>query len=301
MNAPVGCLNGKVVPQTELALSFADAGFVSGATVTDACRTFGHRLFRWPDHLRRFRRDCDACRIPLPHSDADLTAWAEEVVAANARLLAGGDDLTLITCATPGPLARFGDVPGVGTPTLLMHTYPLARDRYRPLFTRGAWLRVAGFVPLAEGSLLDPRVKHRSRLHWWLAEQRFREQGHADCLPLLLDGPQGNVTETSIASFLIVRDRTVFSAPAGQILDAISLRVTREICAEAEIPFAERPLTLQECLTADEAIVTGTSFGLAGVSRIDDAPLPWPGPVTERLREGWNARAGLDIAGQFVG
>ena len=40
--------NGVVVPQAELAVSFADAGFASGATVTDFCRTVRGQLFRWP-------------------------------------------------------------------------------------------------------------------------------------------------------------------------------------------------------------------------------------------------------------
>ncbi|MEO2090601.1 MAG: aminotransferase class IV, partial [Gemmataceae bacterium] len=74
-----------------------------GATVTDFCRTYRHRLFRWPDHLARLRRDAAACFIPLPYSDEELTAAAEHLVSENAKGLPPDDDLALTTFATPGP------------------------------------------------------------------------------------------------------------------------------------------------------------------------------------------------------
>ena len=77
--------NGRFVPYSELRIAPHDAGFVFGATVTDFCRTYAHKLFRWPDHLARLRRDCEACFIPLPYSDAELTAAAETLVAENTK------------------------------------------------------------------------------------------------------------------------------------------------------------------------------------------------------------------------
>ncbi|HET6574497.1 MAG TPA: aminotransferase class IV, partial [Fimbriiglobus sp.] len=119
---PIAFFNGRFVPPDELALSFADAGFVAGATVTDFCRTYRHRLFRWPDHLARLRRDCAACHVPLADSDAELTAAAEHLATHNASLLAGLDDLALVTFATPGPLGHLTGQAEDGPPTVGMHT-----------------------------------------------------------------------------------------------------------------------------------------------------------------------------------
>jgi branched-subunit amino acid aminotransferase/4-amino-4-deoxychorismate lyase len=55
MTTPLAYLNGDFRPQNEAQLPLHDAGFVWGATVTDLCRTFRHRLFRLADHLDRFR------------------------------------------------------------------------------------------------------------------------------------------------------------------------------------------------------------------------------------------------------
>ena len=53
-------------------------------------------------------------------------------------------------------------------------------------------------------------------------------------------------------------------------------------------------------MTPDEAMLCGTAFALAGVSRINDWPIPWPGPVFTRLLNAWSERVGLDIARQFL-
>ena len=147
MHTPLTYLNGRFVPFAEASLPLHDAGFVSGATVVDNARTFRHKLFRWPDHLARFRRDCAACYVPLEMTDGQLTATAEELVAHNAKLLPAGGELQLVTFATPGPLGFYLGDAANGPPTLGMATYPLPFARYRPFFTEGATLALVGTDP----------------------------------------------------------------------------------------------------------------------------------------------------------
>jgi len=111
---------------------------------------------------------------------------------------------------------------------------------------------------------------------------------------------EGYVTETAAANFLLVKDGTVFSPPRQSILGGISLLTTEEICQELRIPFAERQLTFKDCLEADEALLTGTSFCLAGVSQLNGQSIPWPGKVFEKLLESWNQRVGMDIRKQIL-
>ena len=78
-------------------MAWHDAGFVFGATATDLVRTFRHRLFRLDAHLQRFRQSCALCHIPLEMSDADISAAANEQVAANAKLIDANADLALVS------------------------------------------------------------------------------------------------------------------------------------------------------------------------------------------------------------
>jgi branched-chain amino acid aminotransferase len=298
---PLACWNGRLLPQTEIHLPLHDAGFVWGATVTDLCRTVRHRLYRWDDHIDRFRRSCRSTGIFPPLAQDELNRLAGELVAHNTKLLAPWQDLALVLLATPGPIGYYaGEDRGVGDaePTFVMHTFPLPVARYRPLFEHGAHLAIPGtrHVPSA---CLDPRIKQRSRLHWWLAEQEARRiDPQASALLLDLDG---HVTETAAANFLLVRKGKVLSPSRGTVLEGVSLQVVRGLCQKLGVAYRERALTVYDCLNADEAMITSTPICLAGVSQINRTPLPWPGAVFRRLLEAWSEEIGLDIQKQVEG
>jgi branched-subunit amino acid aminotransferase/4-amino-4-deoxychorismate lyase len=330
MTAAQFYLNGQFLPGPP-AVPVWDAGFVFGATVTDLVRTFRHQPFRLDDHIARFRQSCRLCRVPLQVSDAELTDVAERLIAHNARLLpphppgpplpqgergeqtlsppsplvgeggrGGEGELALVMVATPGPIGYYAGQPGGpgdGPPTLLLHTFPLPLARYRRLFTEGAALVVPRTRHVPADSI-DPRAKMRSRLFWWVAEQEAREI-EPGASALLLDATD-HITETAAANFLTVRGGTVVSPPRDSVLDGISLRVLEELCGRLGVPFEERPLTLHDCQAADEALLAGTAFCVAGVRRLHGVELPWPGPVWRRLIGAWSEMVGLDIVKQIL-
>ncbi len=307
MNTPLAYLNGRLQPFTEAALPLHDAGFVSGATVVDNARTFRHRLFRWPDHLARFRRDCSACYVPLTATDEQLTATAEELVSHNASLLPSGGELQLVTFATPGPLGFYLGEADNGPATLGMVTYPLPFARYRRFFTEGVTLAELQSCESREPeSILPPTVKHRSRMFWHVADHKAREltrNPQALAIPL---GAQTSLTETGVANFLAVIEGVVVSPPRNLILDGISLRVTRELCYALRVPFVEAPVTPVDIRRASEAMLTGTGFCLAGVRELfpcwvsEMRRFDWPGPVFGKLLAAWSDLVGVDVASQFT-
>lgn len=297
MPEPLAYLNGRYLPASQLALPAHDAGFVFGATATDLVRTFRHRPFRLADHLARFRQSCAVCRIPQLVPDAELARIGEELIAHNAAPFPPAAALALVLFATPGPIGAYAGLPGDGPPTLGLHTFPLPFARYRRLFTRGAALIVPDIRHIPASSV-DPTVKQRSRLVWWVAERQARDRDPA-ASALLLD-PDGFVTETAAANFLLVRGGAVVSPPRQSVLAGISLQVVTELCGELGIPFREERLTVADCLAADEALLTCTSYCMAGVSSLDGHPIPWPGPVWQRLLAAWSERVGVDVAGQIL-
>ena len=305
MNTPLAYLNGRFLPFNEAALPLHDAGFVSGATVVDNARTFRHKLFRWPDHLARFRRDCAACYVPLEVTDDQLSATAEELISHNACLLPPGGELQLVTFATPGPLGFYLGESANGPPTLGMVTYPLPFARYRPFFTEGATLAAVGRHAVRDGNILPPTVKHRSRMVWHIADHKAREMmRNPHALGLLSE--DGSMTETGIANFLAVVEGVVISPPRATILDGISLRVTRELCHSLRIPFVEAPIYYINLARASESLLTGTGFCLAGVKELvswwqaDTLRFDWPGPVFRKLLAAWSDLVGVDIEKQFA-
>ncbi len=301
MAEPLAYLNGRFLPYAQAALPLHDAGFVLGATVTDLCRTFRRQPFRLADHLARFRRSCAAAAIPLELPDGELTSIGLRLLDENGRPVRPEDELALVYFATPGPVGMYGGLPGAagdGPPTLGAHTFRVPLERFRPLFESGARLAVPS-VRAVPPACVDPRIKQRSRMHWWLADREV-----ARTFPgasALLADDTGQVTETAAANLLAVRDGRVLTPPPGRALAGISLQTVRELCAELGIAFAETPLTVADCTQADELLLSNTSYCLAGVSALNGRPVPWPGPVFERLRQAWNGRLGLDYVAQIQG
>ncbi len=302
---PLAYLNGRFLPQADAHLTLHDAGFVWGATITDLCRTFRQRPFRLGDHLRRFRRSCELACVPMTASDDELSAVAERLIAHNAPPGADapgspGGDLAIVFFATPGPVGYYlGEPggPGDGPPTLGAHTFPLPFARYQRLVRDGAVLVTPG-VQHVPAACVDPRIKQRSRLHWWIAEQKARRP-EPGASALLLDA-DGFVTETASANFLLVRGGTVLSPPRDSVLNGVSLQVVEELCGELGIPFAESRLTVEDCCNADEAMLAGTSYCLAGVRRVAGADLAGPGPIRRRLLDAWGQIVGVDIERQIL-
>jgi branched-chain amino acid aminotransferase len=299
MPEPLAYLHKRLLPQSQAALPLHDAGFVLGATVTDLCRTVRHCLYRWDDHFARFRHSCRAARIYPPLSENDITRAAHDLVAHNAALLQPHEDLALVVFATPGPVGYYGGTDtgaGDAEPTFGMHTFPLPFRRYRRLFQEGAHL-VTPSTRHVPAVCIDPRIKQRSRLHWWLADREVHAH-HPGAMAVLLDGA-GHLTETAAANVLVVKGGTVLSPPRDTILGGVSLLVVEELCGALGIPFAERPLTVYDAQTADEMLLTSTPYCLAGVSRFNGLPLPWPGAILGRLLTAWGEQLGLDIRGQI--
>ncbi len=304
MSSPLAFLNGRFIPFAQAGLPLHDAGFVSGATAVDSARTFRHKLFRWPDHLARFRRDCAACFIPLELNDNEITAVAEELVTHNSRHLPAGGELQLVTFATPGPLGFYAGHRDNGPPTLGLVTYPVPFKRYRPFFTQGVTLAVVG-TSGADTTLLSPSIKHRSRMVWHVADHLARAStGNPAALGVPLSSRGESLTETSIGHLLAVIDGVVTSPPRTLILDGISLRVTQELCRATGLPFEEAPLPFSPRLQGAELLLTGTGFCLAGVREIGPRQgeligCEWPGSVFRRLLGAWNDLVEVDIERQF--
>lgn len=275
--------NGHFIDRDQASLSLADRGFTWGVAATDRCRTYNLQLFRWPEHLARFRRSCELCHIPQPIPDGELTLFAEHLLKENRRFVEPhGGELVMILFATPGE----------SSPNLGMLSEPLNAQAYRPLLAQGAKL-IAPPTPHVPSDCIPRQAKMRSRMHWWIAEQQVHVID-PNAIALLLD--QGRVTETAAANFAIVRDGAVLTPARELVLDGISMRVVQEICGELDIPFAESTLTLDDCQRADEAFLTSTPYGLAPVSSINAKPLPWPGPVLRRIKDHWSRRLGVDIS-----
>jgi branched-subunit amino acid aminotransferase/4-amino-4-deoxychorismate lyase len=288
MSAPIAYHNGKFLPLAEVAIPLDDAGVVWGATVVDRLRTFGGRLFALDAHLRRFRQGCELARVPQPVANAQLARISEQLVRENRQ----GNEVSAVWIATPGP---FGDLNDPRGPTLIVYTTPLDPRHFERQARDGVYL-----VTVPSTLAVDPRVKHRSRLPWWIAMQQARgREAHAE--PLLVEAGSDLVLETPAANVLAVLDGAVVSPPRERILGGVTLGVVEDLCRHLGLSFVERPIAVDDLKRASEVLLANTTYCLAGVSRIGEWAVPFPGPILDRLLDAWSQWVGVDIRRQMAG
>ena len=296
-------LKGEMVPAGQAHIAIYDAAVILGATVTDLARTFGQQLYRLEDHVRRFYRSCKYARITPKETLDETVRVCRELAARNASLLDSGEELALVLFISPGEFAVYAGSAGMAgerEPTFCIHTFRLPFEMWRAYFTEGVHV-VTPSVRHVPPQCVDPKIKCRSRMHWWLADQETHlvdPQAVSLCLDL-----DGNVTETSGSNFLIVKEGTVISPSPRHILRGISIETVADLCGELGIPFVERDFQVYDVVNADEAMLATTPYCLAPTTRINGLPIGngKPGEIFARLIEAWSERVGLDIVGQVLG
>ena len=297
MSQPQAFLNGRFIPLSDAVLPVYDAGFVLGATVSEQLRTFGGRLFRLEEHLARLANSLRIVGVTPKLSLEQLGEAAQQLVARNHPLLAAGDDLGLSMFITPGPYPTLSGGAASG-PTVGLHTYPLPFSLWADKYQRGECLAVTDIEQVSDRSW-PAELKCRSRMHYYLADQRARAM-QPPARALLVD-ERGNACETSTANLLLyVRGTGLVSPPRVSILPGITLAATVELAAAEGISCLERDIKPADVSAADEVLLTSTPNCLLPVTRFNGVPIAAgdPGPVFERLLRAWSGLAGLDIAAQ---
>lgn len=299
---PIVYLRGQFVPASQAHIAIYDLGIILGATVTEMTRTFRQVPYRLDDHLARLYRSIKYCRFAVDVSPAELRAATLRVVQHNASLLPEGIELGIVHFITAGENRLYAGSAGSGgamVPTVCIHTFPLPFSLWRDFFVTGAHV-VTPSTRHIPPECLDPKMKYRSRLHWWIADG---ETHLADPkgISLLLD-LDGNITECAGANFLIVHKGAVISPTTKNILPGISRDVVIELCAQQGIPFLERDLQTYDVINADEAFMSTTPYCIGPVTRINGLPIGdgGIGPVTRRLLDAWSAAVGLDLVRQIL-
>lgn len=301
MPEPLVYLTGKLVPASEAHLAIFDAGIVLGATVTEMTRTFRHVPYRLDDHLDRLFRSLKYTRMDIGMTKAQLASVSRELVAHNAKLVDPEDELGLIHFVTAGEFPVYAGSAGRGarlTPTVCAHTFPMPFELWASRLDTGTHL-VTPSIRHVPPQCYDPKMKYRSRMHYYLADKEA-QLVDPDASALLLD-LAGNVTETSGANFLIVERGTIVSPTLTNTLPGISRATVIELAAKLGIPFVERDFQVHSVMNADEAFTSTTPYCLMPVTKINGVAIGdgRPGPVWQKLMNAWSELVGLDVVKQI--
>jgi branched-chain amino acid aminotransferase len=300
---PTVFLNDGFVPASQASLNIYDLGIVLGATLTEMTRTFAHKSFRLDDHVQRLYRSLKYAGIDPGFLAAEMIARTEELIEHNCNLIGADEELGVVHFVTPGENRIYAGSAGSQvrpSPTICIHSFPLPFGEWRHFFTDGVHVVTPSNRHIPP-QCIDPKMKNRSRLHMFIADQ----QTHAvdpKAVSLMLD-LDGNITECSGSNFVLVNDRTIYSPTSRNILEGISLVTVRELAAELGWSWVEKDLQPYDVVNAEEAWLTTTPYCVAPCTRINGKTIGSGqfGPRCREMLSAWSERVGLDILAQVMG
>ncbi len=291
-------LNGEPVAAEQARISIFDLGFLYGVTFIEAIRTFRHKPFKLEEHLTRLIRSFRAAGLKLPLGREELRAAVMRPVNAYLSEIEEDNDCWACINVTPGetfphPMVRHEDM----KPTVAVYAVALPYGEYVEFYWKGIRAVISTVRNIPPQSL-SPRMKVRSRMHYFMANAETRK-ADPKATTLLLD-LEGNLTESSGANIFLVNDGVLYTPTTRNILVGISRQTVLELASELGIPAVETDIQLLDIRNAEEAFFTTTSYCILPIRQIDrEPPLePIPGPITARLLSAWSDMVGVDIVAQ---
>ena len=270
-------MNGSFIPWHEARVHVLSHGLHYGSSIFEGLRAYktdrGTAIFRLKEHMDRFHYSAQAIQMKLPYSSDELSAITVELLKRNN-----------IEACYIRPHAAFGyGVMGLNPSTapvdVTIACWPWGA--YLPISS--ANIKVSKYIRIHPSSTVADAKIGGHYVNSILAVQEVQGTHYHEAL--FLDY-EGNIAEGPGANFFIIKDRKLYTPPAGNILPGITRASVIEIARDQGLTVTEKKLTVDEAQDADEAFFTGTAAEMTPIGSIEDKPLRCsaPGPLTAELK-----------------
>jgi len=274
----VACVNGVFSSVEDAKVSIDDRGLQFGDGVYEVVRSYDGRLWALERHLLRLERSL-------------RELWIKGVSIAHIR-----DEVVRAYAASeiPNALVYFQITRGVSprdyawradiTPTIIVTVRDMSK---KETVHRDQGVRVITHPEIRWGRV---DIKTLNLLGNMVAKKSARDAGAYESLFVAAGNRMTEGASTNL--FILLGDSLVTREKGPHILPGVTREIAIECAADAGIAVEERPFTLEEMRSAQEVILTGTSFGVYSVVSLDGIPVSGgkPGAVGVRLAEAYDER-----------
>jgi branched-chain amino acid aminotransferase len=294
--------NGEFVKESDARISIYDSALMFGDMVFEMTRSFNKKQFKLREHLERLYCSIKYVQIPLKMTMDGMEKAVYETIERNEPLFGEDDEHRVMIDITRGLLSIYEGVVGVNRgPNVIIADFPLrwTVSGMGHLYDTG----INAVIPSQRAipaSLLDPKVKNRSRLHYLVANIEVSCHRGQDNWALLLD-PDGFIAEGTGDNFFMVKDRVIITPEPRNILMGISRAYIFELAQELGMNCIEKNIGSYDVVTADEAFVTGTPFCMLPVTKLNHVTIGdgKMGEITRALLDKWSENIGVNIVKQI--
>ena len=296
-------MNGNFVPESQAKVSIYDSSLMFGDMIFEMTRSFNKKQFKLREHLERLYTGIKILRIPLKMTIDEMEKTVYETIERNESIFSFDDEHRIMIDISRGLLGIYQDVKGLQRgPNVIIADFPLRWTvaGMGKLFDTGinAVITSQRAIP---ASLMDPKIKNRSRLFYLMANIEVSHFKGENNWALLLD-TDGFIAEGTGDNFFIIKDGVIITPEGRNILRGISRDyVMNKLCPQLELPMTEKNIEPYDVYTADEAFMTGTPFCMLPVTKLNDIPIGngKVGKGFSRLINQWSENTGVEIIKQI--
>ena len=295
--------NGELIPETEAKISIYDSALMFGDMVFEMTRSFNKKQFKLEDHISRLYTGLKILRIPLEMTQTEMIDECYKTVESNDHLFEKDDEHRLMIDVSRGLLGIYQGIEGLRKgPNVIIADFPLRWTvaTMGALFETGINMVITSQRAIP-ASLMDPKIKNRSRLFYLMANIEASQVAGDNNWALLL-GVDGFITEGTGDNFFIIKDGVVITPEGRDILRGVSREyVISELCPALGIPVIEKNIDPYDVYTADEAFITGTPFCMLPVTSLNGLDIGdgKVGGMFSKIINSWSDNTEVDIVGQI--
>ena len=268
----VSYVNGQYLRHRQAAVHVEDRGYQFADAIYEVIAIVGGRLVDDALHFERLERSLREIRMEMPFSREIFRLKIAELLRLN-RLRNG----SLYIQVSRGVAPRNHKLPETIIPSVVITVGPLVPPSV-DLLKDGV-----AVITVPDIRWKRPDIKSVALLANILAKDEAVRRNVYEAWQV---NSEGEVTEGTSTNAWIVKDGCLVTHPAGTgILNGVTRLALLKIANRAEVDLVERPFSVDEAISADEAFLTSTSSFLIPVVRIDDKQIGdgRPGPVSAGL------------------
>lgn len=261
-------VDGRFVPSHEAMIPVDDLAVLRGFGICDIMRTFNGVPYFLDEHIKRLMASGKKIGLSLPWTMDEIKAIVRETLEKNKQTAEANIRIVITAGSSPDFLTPSG------TPRLIVMVTPIKKlpeewysngvkvitiFQERPL----AGAKVTAYIPAA------------------MALKQAQKSGAVEAIYV---NAQNQALEGTTSNLFAFFGQTLVTPPAQGILKGITRKLILSL-ANAFFQIEEKPLFLDQLLTADEVFITGTNKGVVPVVQIDDTLISRgkPGNNTRKL------------------
>lgn len=260
-------VNGKVLPASKPVLLINDIGFLRGYGVFDFMRTYNGKIFRFPEHYKRFVNSAKLLDLKVNLKEKELEALIYKLIKKNDLKEAS---IRLVLSGGPAKEGINFDQKSQTFAVLIEELYTLPVK----LFQTGAKLITFDYQRLI------PEAKNLNYIWAVKLQKDKKKQGAVE----ILYTNRSEILECSTSNFFLVKKGKIITTETG-ILAGITRRVVLEMAQGLNLKVEIRPIKVTELKDADEAFITATNKNILPIIKVDNIKIGngLPGPITKTL------------------